>query len=76
MADDIPNAFRKPINKWWDGYNYEETIILDDFSKSHHVLEWYIKTWTDRYPITGEIKSGTIPLMHKNVIVTSNYKPE
>jgi len=33
MAHEIPNAYRKPLSKWWDGYNYEETIIIDDFSK-------------------------------------------
>ena len=32
---DYPNHYDKPLNKWWDDYKDQDTVILDDFSKDH-----------------------------------------
>lgn len=29
--ENYPNLFSKPSGNWWDGYNGEETVLLDDF---------------------------------------------
>ena len=68
-----PNYYFKLQNKWWDGYNQEECVILDDFSDKK--LGYYIKIWADNYKRDGEIKNGTIPLKFKTFIITSNYMP-
>ncbi len=62
--------YHKPQSKWFDGYNGEETIILDDLDEAF--LGHYLKIWLDHYSCTGEVKGGTIPLQHKRFIVTSN----
>jgi len=36
-------------------------------------LGHYLKIWADHYPCTGEIKGSTIPLVHKILVVTSNF---
>lgn len=74
VAADHPDAFRKAQNKWFDGYDGEETIILDDLDKGGACLGHYLKIWGDRYPCTGEIKGGTVHLAHTKIIVTSNYR--
>lgn len=66
-----PDAFRKSQTKWWDGYLGQETVVLEDMDT--HVLGHYLKLWADNYPVTGEVKGGTIPLMHKRIIITSQY---
>jgi len=68
-----PNSYLKPQSKWFDGYNGQDTIILDDLDT--HVLGHYLKIWADKYACTGETKGGTIHLQHKLFIVTSNYHP-
>lgn len=69
-----PNAYLKAQNKWWDGYTGQEHVILDDLDTD--VLGHYLKIWADRYACTGEVKGGTIPLLHKTLVVTSNYSIE
>lgn len=69
--EDNPDAYLKPQSKWFDGYNGEDVIILDDMDTN--ILGHYLKIWTDRYPCTGETKGGTINLQHDKFIVTSNY---
>lgn len=69
-----PNAFIKQQNKWWDGYEGHETVLLDDLDTN--VLGHYLKIWMDKWPCRGEIKGGTVPLRHKRFIITSNYTPE
>jgi len=72
--EENPDAFLKSQNKWFDGYNGESVIILDDMDTN--VLGHYLKIWADRYPCTGETKGGTINLSHDKFIITSNYSIE
>lgn len=69
----FPDAFIKQQNKWFDGYEGQETILLDDLDTS--ALGHHLKIWTDKWPCRGEIKGGTVPLRHKRFIITSNYLP-
>ena len=71
-----PNIYVKPQNKWWDGYQGQEAILIDDFDKNGACLGHHLKIWADKYATTGETKGGTINLRYKVLIVTSNYTPE
>lgn len=73
-AREYPNIYLKPQNKWWDGYNGEEVVVLDDLDKGGECLGHLLKIWTDRYACTGETKGGTVHLRHKSFIVTSNFR--
>nr|WAE42673.1 MAG: replication associated protein [Cressdnaviricota sp.] len=72
--EDHPNLFETAQNKWFDGYQGEEVILLDDLDTP--ILGHYLKRWMDRYPTKGEVKGGTLQLRHKLFIVTSNYSIE
>jgi len=64
--------FMKEQNKWWDGYDGEELVVLDDLDNSafFHLL----KKWGDKYAITNaEIKGGSVKLQHVKFIVIFNY---
>lgn len=64
-------------SKWFDGYNNEKVIVIEDLDKyTAHELGHKIKLWADRYPVKAEIKGGTIPLQHRILIVTSNFTIE
>lgn len=68
------NIFLKSQNKWWDGYDGQDVVVLDDLDEGGVCLGHYLKIWSDRYACVGETKGGTINLKHKLFIVTSNYK--
>lgn len=68
-----PDAYLKSQNKWFDGYDGQTAIILDDLDKGGACLGHFLKIWTDRYACTGETKGGTVALRHEVFVVTSNY---
>ena len=70
--------FSKDVSKWWDGYDGEKVVIIDDIDTTFPNIPGMtnrLKLWTDRYAVRGEIKGGTIPLSHVLLIVTSNHRP-
>ena len=71
---DYPNSYIKPQNKWWDGYKGQSSAILDDLDTD--CLAHYLKTWGDKWFLTGEVKGGTVPLLYETLIITSNYEIE
>lgn len=52
-----PEAFIKTNDVWWDGYQGEEVVIIEemgpDMIAPHHFL-----LWADRYPFKVNVKGG------------------
>lgn len=74
--EEFPEAFPKQVNKWWDGYQSHEHVIMDDMDPFNKALGGDLKRWADRYKVTGETKGGAVPLKIKVFIVTSQYHPD
>jgi hypothetical protein len=71
---DFPGLYDKLVNKWWDGYAGEETVLVDDLGKDHKFMGSFLKRWCDHYPFRAEHKGGSKVIRPKTIIVTSNYK--
>lgn len=43
------NPYIKMANKWWDGYNDEPEVLLEDVTPSMDWLGYFLKIWTDNW---------------------------
>lgn len=69
-----PLLYSKPSGYWWDGYDGEKTILLDDFDGDIKYCE--LLKILDRYPLQVPIKGGFTWIRAKNIIITSNKNPK
>lgn len=70
-------VYVKSKNKWWDGYQGQEVVIMDDFDPKEHIWSFaFLLVLLDRYPLTVEIKTGTVNFCSKVIIFTTNINPE
>lgn len=71
--EEYPNAYSKDGSKWWDGYNDQDVVIIDDFEGEIPYRE--MLKITDRYPYRVQTKGGYSELLVKKIIITSNKHP-
>lgn len=69
--------YLKDINKWWDGYDGQDNVLIDEFSPDDsRYLTGYMKKWVDKWKFSAECKGGRNVIRPKMIIVTSNYSIE
>lgn len=71
--DNYPGAYWKQRSNWWDGYENEHTVILDEY------YGWLpydtLLRICDRYPLLIETKGGQKQFTSKRIVITSNNIP-
>lgn len=71
------SIYLKECNKWWDGYDGEPVVLLEEFEPLHvALLSGSLKLWGDHYPFRCEVKGGGLCIRPQHIIVTSNYDME
>jgi len=77
VIEENPDYFRKhPDNKWFDGYNEHDVLLLDDFGGASSKMSLnYVLQLLDRYPFTIEIKGNFVELLATKIFITTNSHP-
>jgi len=74
--EENPGLFVKMKNKWWDGYEHEPVVLIDDMTPDHDFMMDNLLNWVDEYPFPGEFKGGKSDFRPEKVIITSNFDIE
>lgn len=64
---------KDPNTKWWDGYNGQKRVIIDEFTGLISIS--HILRWLDMYPVIVETKGSAMPLLADEFWITSNIDP-
>ena len=76
IVHELEDDLYQPITaKWWDGYNGQKAILLDDFRSNWCDYNYFLRL-TDMYPLTVEVKGGSYPAMWDKVYITCPHSPE
>jgi len=68
-------CYQKMLNKWWDGYDSQDVVVIEEWSPKNEVTASALKIWADRYPFTAQIKGGVLQKIRpRKIIVISNYR--
>lgn len=60
--------------KWWEGYDGEENVVLDDFRADFCTFHELLRI-LDRYEFRIEVKGSSRQLLAKHIIITSCHHP-
>lgn len=72
-----PDLYRKTnsTGKWWDGYDADENILLDDIKDMSREFYSVLLELLDRYDCRVETKGGSRQFLGKNIVITSLWSP-
>lgn len=62
-------------SKWFDGYSGQQCILIDEFC--HRSLDPnFFKKLCDGYPVTREVKGGTVSITSPFIVLLTNEPPD
>jgi len=68
-----PDAYWLPQGKWFDNYNGQSTVVIDEF---YGWLSYsFLLRLLDKYPLLVESKGGHVQFVAKLIVFTSNTPP-
>lgn len=70
----FPNAYWKPLNKWWDDYDGQEVVVWDEFSGQYPFRE--LLRVLDSTPLSVETKGSCVQFVVRTICFTTNSLPE
>jgi len=73
--DMLPDAYWKPPGPWWDGYDGEEQVVIDEFDPEGHNVSDVLR-WLDKWPLRVPVKGGFVPYCAREIVVTSHFNPK
>jgi len=74
LARENDSLYLKKRNKWWDGYDDQDTVLIEEWSPElRTTTAQELKIWADIYSFAAEIKGGMIHIRPRKIIITSNY---
>jgi hypothetical protein len=65
--------YLKKHNKWWNGYDNQAYVLMDELPIGHGFDINNLKFWADKHSDHAEEKHGHVNLVHKVFILTSNH---
>lgn len=68
--------WKDPTTKWWDGYENQSIICLDDFRPHINLPFTYLLRLLDRYPLKLEVKGGYTNIQNPVIIITAPDPPD
>lgn len=66
---------KDPATKFWDGYQGQENVVIDEFTGVHQISITNMLRWLDRYPVAIETKGSGAVLRATHFWLTSNVDP-
>nr|QXP07799.1 MAG: replication associated protein [Arizlama virus] len=66
-------VYKKPNGPWWDGYDGQDVILIDDYDGYINFREFL--QLNDRYPHKLPFKGGFYEFVSKEIVYTSNVNP-
>lgn len=63
----------KDLSKWWDRFNDQPVVLIEDMDVYSREYTRCLKLWADKYAFPMEIKNGSGFARPKIVVVTSQY---
>lgn len=71
--DTHDTVYIKDGTMWWDGYDQQEAIVVDDYDG-----KWPFRNFLqflDRYPFQGQVKGGYVNINSPYIYVTCEFPP-
>ena len=66
--------YLKDATKWWDFYDYEETVIIEDLTPAlGAALASLLMLWCDLDVVRVDVKGSSMKIRPQTIIVTSTY---
>lgn len=69
-------VYTKSQDQWWQGYNGEPVVCIDDFDQEGVENSHLLKIWADQYSFVAQVKGHHCFPNYHTLIITSNYLPE